>query len=58
MSARPEQQRLMIDTRRGDLEALAVAAPERVGGAAAVILHPYALLGGSMNDPIVTELFR
>ncbi|PSC76865.1 band 7 [Micractinium conductrix] len=48
----------MIDTRRGDLEALAVAAPERVGGAAAVILHPYALLGGSMNDPIVTELFR
>lgn len=52
------QQRLLIQTPTAQLEGLAFTAPHRTGGAAAVILHPYALLGGSMNDPMVKELFR
>lgn len=28
------------------------------GGAGLLVLHPYPLLGGSMADPVVTEVFR
>lgn len=52
------QQRLLIQTPTAQLEGLAYTAPHRSGGAAAIILHPYAPLGGSMNDPMVKELFR
>jgi len=56
--ARPElQQLVLIETARAKLEALCFTAPER-HGAAAIILHPYALLGGTMSDPMVRELFR
>lgn len=52
------QQRLLIQTPSAELEGLAFTAPHRAVGAAAIILHPYAPLGGSMNDPMVKELFR
>ena len=53
-----KQQRVEIQTPRTKLEAMVATAPERAGGGAAVILHPYSLLGGSMNDHMVLELFR
>lgn len=58
MASPIKQHRLLVETPVTKLEALAFTAPERRGGAAAVIMHPYALLGGSMNDPMVKELFR
>ena len=53
-----KQQRVEIQTPRTKLEAMVATAPERAGGGAAVILHPYSLLGGSMHDHMVLELFR
>ncbi|KAI7843226.1 hypothetical protein COHA_003206 [Chlorella ohadii] len=53
-----KQRRLMIELASAQLEGLLFEAPERERGAAAVILHPYAPLGGSMHDHMVLELFR
>lgn len=52
------QQRVLLETPGARLEAMVAAAPERPHGAAAVLLHPYGLLGGSMHDHMVLELFR
>lgn len=53
-----KQQRVMLELASAQLEGLLFEAPEREAGAAAVILHPYAPLGGSMHDHMVLELFR
>lgn len=39
------QERVLLETPSTKLEAIVFTAPERTNGAAAVILHPYALLG-------------
>lgn len=51
-----KQRRLMIELASAQLEGLLFEAPERESGAAAVILHPYAPLGGSMHDHMVLEV--
>ena len=59
MSTRWQGERVLLETRGTRLEAVVMdARAVRPGGAAAVVLHPYALLGGSMQDPVVLELFR
>lgn len=57
MAGRVKQRRGLIETSHAKLDALVYTNSERRGGAA-VILHPYALLGGSMEDHVVAELFR
>lgn len=57
--ARLQEVPVLLETRSTQLEAVVLdARASRPGGAAAVILHPYSLLGGSMQDPVVLELFR
>jgi alpha/beta superfamily hydrolase len=57
MAALISQRRGLIETPNAKLDALVFTDDGRSGGAA-VILHPYALLGGSIQDHVVTELFR
>ena len=53
-----KQQRVTIELASAQLEGLLFEAPERQAGAAAIILHPYAPLGGSMHDHMVLEVSK
>ena len=50
---------MLVETPSSKLEAQLMLNPEgRLADVGLLLVHPYSLLGGSMHDGVVTELFR